>query len=289
MPVTTSIRRLQTWGKRTVGRVARGVLPHQTLTLRHVEPGLQLRVDLKRNLMFWWGGLSRFEPYSVAVFRAVIEPGDTIIDVGANVGFFTTLFSRLTGPHGRVVSFEPDPDNLTLLRANVAALGEPSNVMILAAAVGAEPGTASFSLDQATGATGHLGADSTLGGTLYGDGKPHLLTIPVETIDGVVERQGVAPALIKLDIEGGEFPALRGASATLPTNKPVVMAELGGEEGPRAMQLLLDHGYRVWNLETGEPAFSAEAHPAMIVALHQSAIDSSRSRRVLDALRALPR
>ncbi len=237
--------------------------------------------------MFWWGGLSRFEPYSVSVYRAAIRPGDTVVDVGANVGFFTTLFSRLVQPNGRVLAFEPDPENLKLLRSNVEALGEKSNVTIVATAVGSEVGTAKFSLDEATGATGHLGGTSTLGGMLYGDGKLRVLETPVETIDGVVQRMGLEPTVIKLDIEGGEFDALRGATMTIEAHHPVIVSELGGDLGPQVMQFLFDRGYRIWNLETGRSATSPDDPPAMIVAIHESAIDSERGQKIQSVLQAM--
>ncbi len=287
MAANEKIHRLRTWGKRAVGRAARVLLPRKTISLAHVEPGLRLKVDLRRNLMFWWGGLSRFEPYSVSVYRAAIRPGDTIIDVGANVGFFTTLFSRLVQSNGQVLAFEPDPENLKLLRSNVAALGEKPNVTIVACAVGSEVGTANFSLDEATGATGHLGGTSTLGGMLYGDGKLRVLETPVETIDGVVHRMDLEPTVIKLDIEGGEFDALRGATTTIATYNPIIVSELGGEGGTQVMQFLFDRDYRIWNLETGRSATSLDDPPAMIVAVHETAIGSERGQGIQRVLQTL--
>src|SRR4051812_45689602 len=79
-------------GKKTVARLARRVLPRSTVSLPHVEPNLRLTVNLRRHVMFWTGGLDRFEPASVRVLRAAIRPGDIVYDVGANIGFFSTLF-----------------------------------------------------------------------------------------------------------------------------------------------------------------------------------------------------
>nr|WP_148590313.1 FkbM family methyltransferase [Aquisphaera giovannonii] len=287
MATQETIREIRTAGRRFIGRLARGMLPQRTLSLRHVEPGLRLTVDLRRNLMFWWGGLGRFEPYSVSVFRAAIRPGDVVVDVGANIGFFTTLFARLAGPGGRVVAFEPDPDNLRLLRGNVASLTGAAEVTLIEAAVGAERGTASFSFDRATGATGHLGATATMGGTLYGDGTPQVKETPVETVDAVADRLGVRPAVIKLDIEGGELDALRGARSTLVAHRPVVVSELGGEGGREVLSLLESAGYRLWNLETGRSVPDQDPSPAMAVAIHESCVDDDRGRRIRDALAAL--
>ncbi|WP_165230268.1 FkbM family methyltransferase [Aquisphaera insulae] len=288
MEATEVVREVRTRGRRAVGRLARTLLPSWQVSLSHVEPGLRLRVDLKRNLMFWWGGLAHFERYSVSIARAAIRPGDTVIDVGANIGFFTTLFARLAGPGGQVVAFEPDPDNLALLLSNVGDLDpRDTRVEVIRAAVAAEPGTAHFSRDKATGATGHLGDDVTMGGSLYGDGTPLVEETPVETVDAVVQRLGLKPSFLKLDIEGGEFDALRGARETLAASHPVVVSELGGERGQDVLGLLSDAGYRLWNIETGQAVPDVDPDPAMVVAVHHLEIDDDRGRRILRALESL--
>ncbi len=67
------------------------------------------------------------------VLRSVIRPGMTAVDVGANIGIYSRYPARLCGPNGRVVAFEPSPDNLARLKAN---LGRLPNVTIHASAVG---------------------------------------------------------------------------------------------------------------------------------------------------------
>jgi predicted methyltransferase len=60
-----------------------------------------------------------YEPEVTAVFGRVLRPGDVVIDVGANVGWFTLLAASLVGPGGKVVACEPGPDNLAKLQANI--------------------------------------------------------------------------------------------------------------------------------------------------------------------------
>ena len=286
MSIATTFRQVSHECKKAGGRLARRMLPRTGVTLSHVEPGLRMTVDLRRNLMFWWGGLSRFEPYTVDVLRAAIRPGDVAIDVGANIGFFTTLLARLVGPEGRVLAFEPDQANLAMLRANLDQNRLQETVTVVASAVASEPGNAMFSLDSATGSTGHLGETPTLGGIAFGGGALQLVETPVNTIDEIVERLELAPVLIKMDIEGGEFEALRGAARTIDVHRPLVLSELGGTEGSNVVQFLNDRDYRLWDLETGE-AVGSGVHPAMVVGVHAGMIESDRGRRVLDALEAL--
>src|SRR5947209_8749833 len=110
-------------GRKAFARLARRVLPRTTVTLAHVEPDLRLTVHLRRHVMFWSGGLAQFEPYTVKILRAAVHQGDTVFDVGANIGFFSTLLSRIVGEAGRVLAFEPEPENLALLGTNLGANG----------------------------------------------------------------------------------------------------------------------------------------------------------------------
>jgi FkbM family methyltransferase len=269
-------------GKQAVARLARRVLPGASLTLRHVEPGVKLTVNLRRHVMFWSGGLARFEPFTVRVLRAAVEPGDTVFDVGANIGFFATLLSRWAGPDGRVFAFEPEPANLGMLRGNLEA-NDCDNVRVVPCALGAEPGAATFSLDEATGSTGRLGGTKTAGELAVGSGKLSLMETRVETIDALCARDGLIPDVIKMDIEGSEIYALTGARLTLDEHRPVVVSELAGDEGTLVLGLLYGRGYRFWNLETGE-AVGAGPCPFMVVALPGESLETERAGRVLAAL-----
>lgn len=272
-------------GKQAVARLARRVLPRRNLTLPHVEPDLTLSVNLRRHVMFWSGGLERFEPFTVATLRAAVRPGDIVFDVGANIGFFSTLLSRLVGRRGRVLAFEPEPENLDMLRWNLDA-NDCGNVTILPCALGAETGTATFSLDEATGSTGHLGGEPTAGELAVGTGKVRLIRTPVETIDGVVERYGAAPDVIKMDIEGGEIDALAGATETLNRQRPVVLSELAGDRGSDVVAFLDRLGYRMWNLESGLPV-APGACPFMVVAVHADRLADDRAARVFRTLKTI--
>jgi FkbM family methyltransferase len=67
-----------------------------------------------------WAGT--YEPGLTSLLTNLIQPGWVVLDVGAHIGWFTVLFSRLVGPKGRVDAFEPDPANFALLQANTLQL-----------------------------------------------------------------------------------------------------------------------------------------------------------------------
>ena len=64
-----------------------------------------------------------WEPVETSLLLDNLRPGDTVIDVGANVGYYTLLAARKVGPRGKVVAFEPDPESFSFLKRNVKANG----------------------------------------------------------------------------------------------------------------------------------------------------------------------
>jgi FkbM family methyltransferase len=271
-------------GRRALARMARRVLPDATVSLAHVEEGVRLRVHLRRNVMFWSGGLARYEPQCVRVLRAAVAPGDVVLDVGANIGFYTMLLSRWVGPAGLVLAVEPDPENVALLRRNLAE-NRGDNVQVCPHAVGARPGPGLFSRDRATGATGHVGRSATAGELAVGTGRVQVVSTRVETLDELADGRGVVPALVKLDIEGSEAQALEGAGRTLAEHRPVIVSEVSGEGARRVLEILRGAGYRAWDLETSRPVDRGST-PFMVVAVPGEAVASARGRGILEALGA---
>src|SRR5262249_24187190 len=157
------------------------------------------------------------------------------------------------------------------------------NVAICKCAAGARHGTEPFSVDAATGATGHLGGAPTVGELSVGTGALRVISMRVETIDSLTERFGVVPRVIKLDIEGQEIRALEGAARTLASSRPIIVAELTGEEAGNAISLLWRHEYRLWDLESGE-AVENDFQPFMAVAIPAEECEAERGLTIRAAL-----
>lgn len=165
-----------------------------------------------------WLGSYEFDKQ--ALFCDLVKPGAVVYDVGANAGFYTMLGSVLSGPTGRVVAFEPSPRNLGFLREHVR-LNALSNVNILDIAVAEQPGTARFrSSPKAT--TGSLAEE--------GD-----LEVRTSSLDALVQSHVIPPPdVIKMDIEGGELAALRGARKVLAAYSPILLLATHGPALHRA-------------------------------------------------------
>jgi len=150
-----------------------------------------------------------------------------VLDIGANIGMTTTAL--LThGWYGRAVCFEPSPENLRLLRMNVAqnALGE--RVTVVPTALAAAPGAATMELSEVNAGDNRVrAADAPAGapGAYREDARP-TITVPVDTLDHALAKTGVDArdvSLIWMDIQGFEAECLAGARATLAAGMPVIM------------------------------------------------------------------
>ena len=169
-------------------------------------------------------------------------PGAVAMDVGGNIGAVASWLARRVGPAGRVVVFEPDAGNLAVLRRNLDLNGA-ANVDVIEKGAWESEGALEF----------HAGGNytSSFRETDYVQQHPDLyqvVRLPVTTIDAEVARLGLQRLdLIKMDIEGSEGPALRGALATLRRLRPAVVVETHVVRGTPTLDevrtVLRDAGY----------------------------------------------
>lgn len=146
-----------------------------------------------------------WEPDITAWVRQHVRQGDTVVDVGANVGYFTLLAAELSGAVGSVYAVEPLPTALDQLRRNVA-LNRPETVTIHAVACGESEGTAEIFGGDAS----NIGNASTVGGGTS-EGKVRRATL--DTLLANVDLEKIS--LVKIDTEGDEAAVLLGAQRTL--------------------------------------------------------------------------
>jgi FkbM family methyltransferase len=149
------------------------------------------------------------EAQMTALFKQAVAPGDTVLDVGGYLGWFTLLAARAVGPQGRVIVVEANPLSQELLERNVERNGFADRVTIHRTAVADEPGSATFYWDASDGSASGLAAPDNVGGSYQ---------VPVATIDALLD--GIVPDVVKIDIEGGEVGALAGMRRTLAAAKP---------------------------------------------------------------------
>jgi len=148
-----------------------------------------------------------------ATLQEIVRPGMTVIDVGANLGLYTVLLSRLVGPAGRVISFEPDPYLFGLLMRN-CALNGCANVEAHNLALGS--GRSRLVLRKRIFNSGA----NTLGAS---DNRffPSAVEVGVVSIDEFLPT--LQPDLVKIDVQGWEIEVLKGMQQTLTTSANIAL------------------------------------------------------------------
>jgi len=160
-------------------------------------------------------GINPREPIS-KLFLAILKPGDCVIDIGANVGYFTILGSMLTGPKGTVHAFEASPDTAEHLK--ITTRNPNKNIKIHPVAVSDHRGHIEFSC----GPSSRTGISSIRS---LGSREAKRISVPCITLDEYFgDLQQVK--LIKIDVEGAEMMALRGMKQLLERTHPYVILEL---------------------------------------------------------------
>jgi len=180
----------------------------------HPAPGVRvmLRKSQRIERLMWAGA---YERELIAWMKKTLKPGMTVLDLGANIGYFSAIASQLVGRTGQVHAFEPMPQTLSQLQKNLTAFGWAH---LYPCAVGETPGTATIYSNELEAGWSSLLSDSDL--------KP-LTEINVIRLDDWARDRGILRVdFIKMDIEGGEIRALRGASEVLRRFRPIIVAEL---------------------------------------------------------------
>jgi FkbM family methyltransferase len=178
-------------------------------TIRH-GAGAGLRFDAADGHPGYLLGTS--EPLEQEFLAERLHAGDVLYDLGANIGFYSTIAARLVGAEGRVYAFEPHPDSAATARRN-ASLNGFGNIEIVQAAVSARRGRRSLQL-----------ADSSASHRL-GDGPG--IDVDVLDVDGwAAEHNARPPTVVMIDVEGEELNALAGMHRTLTAHRPIVCVEV---------------------------------------------------------------
>ena len=241
----------------------------RTIVIKELTAGVRLFVDLSDHVI----GLNilrgRYEEDGVAFARRMLKPGDTAVDAGAHVGFFTMQMAAMVGPAGKVYAFEPLDSNADLLERSIGENGFADRIVFRRSALGASSGTATLTFPDETLNSG--------GAYLLRDGDQPLMgnrteRIPVVALDDLGLQRPVR--LIKMDVEGAEPQVIEGAARLIAEDRPAILSELHHTQLERASGTTADRflarmralGYRAHALDGGALGAPIDGVPAESIA-----------------------
>jgi FkbM family methyltransferase len=230
----------------------------RTIVIKELETPhgpVRLFVDLADHVIGLNIVRGRYEEREIALVQRLLQAGDTAIDVGAHIGYFTMHMAGAVGASGRVYAFEPFEPNAKLVERSIVENRFDGRVTFRRAAVGAASGRATLTFPVETLNTG--------GAYLLRDGTAPLTgnlraPVPLVALDDLDLQRPVR--LIKMDAEGAEPQVLRGAARLLRDDRPIILSEVHPVQLERAsgvtaaefFEQLRKAGYQPQDLE-GNP------------------------------------
>ncbi len=205
-----------------------------------------------------------YEPHLTAVFERYCTPGMTLVDVGANLGYYALLASKLVGSSGRVIALEPNSESCRLLLSSLR-LGKITNVELFPVAADLAQGWAYYSTH--VGSNGGLIDDEDL------LSRPGVV-VPTFRLDDIIEGP---VGFLKMDVEGAEGRVVKGATNLIERDRPIITTELKEEMLTRVSGVSLaeylgyfeDLGYRPSLL--GQESGTEKPYPSMSAMLDDMA------------------
>jgi len=221
---------------------------HRITVRRRLPPpfeGARIYVSSEGGLRYLARPMRQVDPALLQLAGEVVRAGDTVWDIGANMGLFSFAAAAMAGPQGRVLAVEPDTDLVSLLRRSAGrmspgAAGQAA-VEILPAAVSDEQSVARFHIARRNRATSHLAGF----GTEMAGGVRSTHLVPTITLDWLAARFP-APDVLKVDVEGAELAVLTGGARVL-AGSPAVICEVSAHNADAVADMLTGHGYTLYD------------------------------------------
>src|SRR5262245_2075924 len=187
------------------GRVLARILCEYKLFLSGDDLGFSSHVMLDG---YWESWLSLF-------FMRYIKPGMTVVDVGANFGYYTVLFGGAVGPAGRVIAIEPVPSTVTLLHDTITLNGLAARTRLVAGAAGAIASSEAHIL---------VPPREPKNATVIAGPQTGSIVVPAFTLDELLLHLDRVD-LVKIDAEGSEVNVIEGMRETIATHRPAILLE----------------------------------------------------------------
>jgi len=188
-----------------------------------------------------------YEPSKVAIVKREIKKGDVVVDIGANIGYYTLIFARLVGNNGHVYAFEPEPENFSILKKNIEVNGY-KNVTLVNKAVSNKNCKIKFYLCDDNKAM------HTTNKSSYAKFS-HTINVDCIKLDDYFKDHKIS--FMKIDVEGLEYNVVKGMDHILKRNKSIkIMSEFApilikdtGIKPQEFLDLLIENDFLLFDLD----------------------------------------
>jgi len=188
-----------------------------------------------------------YEPQVTKTMKEIIKLGDWVIDIGANIGYYTLLLAKLVGPKGKVISFEPDPTSFKILKKNIKA-NNFKNIVPENKAIADKNREINFYISK---------KDTRFHQIFDNPDNKKILRIRAITLDQYLKKFSGRIDFVKIDIEGAEPLALQGMEKTIKKNRNIKIIteyapnhlKLSGYDGGKYLKNLADLNFKFYDLD----------------------------------------
>ena len=162
-----------------------------------------------------------FEAEDTEAFIKLINEGDTFVDIGAHLGYYSMLAARLSGPQGKVVSFEPTPSTFEVLQTNLNRFENSSGYNVALFSTAGELAFNDYGIQ-------YMSLNSYTKARVNGlELEPNEIKVPTIVFDEFVAKHNIEPNIIKIDAESAELEILKGSVETIRKYRPKYFIEVG--------------------------------------------------------------
>jgi FkbM family methyltransferase len=208
--------------------------------------GGKIFLNLKESPMMRRRALGVYEYWKTRLFMDLVKPGMTVVDIGANKGYFSLLSAMLMNDRGRVISFEPSKDNCFWIRKSIQA-NDYKCIKLYQCALSDKKGQATFYPGKKSG-WGSLRFSAYSSAS-----KKQPITIHTQRLDDVLNTEGINNInILKIDVEGADFLVLKGAENTLRKShnmKLIMDIDVRGKEKKQLFDFLTSCDFKIYKID----------------------------------------
>lgn len=203
------------------------------------------------------------ENFETLLFKNELRRGMTVVDIGANWGYYTLIASSIVGENGRVFAFEPEPKNYEILLKNIK-INNCNNVVAFKKACSNKSGYGKL----------FISSEMASHSLYYAEDKNHYIEVELVTLDEIFKEKEKTIDIIKMDIEGGEMTALEGMiNILLKNDKIKIFTEFypdkiraSGYTPENFINRLIEYGFSIFYIdETNEKLVPVKVNECMLL------------------------